>query len=556
MVLSPDEKTHETMGDTENIDIILIASSEITNASTKDALSLDRLELFRNLVFPNMVHHEGTFRTQIDLLNRLYHGLYYSEAGFEQRRNMMNVWNLPSFGGIYLAGFLEAYGLRCGVINNLESEWDRFCAMYGNGNTPLVGISTTFHLGWAPVQRVAKKLRTIDASMRLLVGGALMPTLAMGEPPETWEASLRRAGCEAALFAMNSEHDLLEYVRAGKDDSARAAVPNLAWFDTDGVYRINKTAWHEPLTDAFPVNWAGLDLPFVNRTFQMRTVVGCPFACRFCSYPVLSRGLRCIDMDQVEKMVNEICRIESLRQLIVLDDTANIPRDRFIHFCKLMRKNDLSWYCFLRPQFVDGYIAELMRDSGCEAVSLGVESGNDGILKNMNKMTTASEMANGIAHLHKAGIATAAFFIIGFPGETEGTVRETERFITGAGIDYYMLKDFFYIPSTGVDDIAAEYGLEGYQHVWKHATMDSVEASRLKESLYREMSSVTHLDSNTGMWQLAVMKDAGMTREEILTAQRLMNGIIKDQMTGAFSDSHPAFASLGETLSVARKRNG
>jgi p-methyltransferase len=86
----------------------------------------------------------------------------------------------------------------------------------------------------------------------------------------------------------------------------------------------------------------------------------------------------------------------------------------------MMIKNefDLRWISFFRCSNADEEAIDLMRESGCVGALLGIESGDQKILKYMNKSATLERYKWGMERLHQRGIATFASLICGFPGET------------------------------------------------------------------------------------------------------------------------------------------
>jgi radical SAM superfamily enzyme YgiQ (UPF0313 family) len=70
-----------------------------------------------------------------------------------------------------------------------------------------------------------------------------------------------------------------------------------------------------------------------------------------------------------------------------------------------------------------------MRAAGCNAVSIGIESGNDRVLKEIGKKITVKEVESAVKVLNKAGMPWTSFFMIGFPTETRSDIEETYGFI-------------------------------------------------------------------------------------------------------------------------------
>ncbi len=107
-----------------NIDLIIISQSEIVNFEKYSSLPVDRIELYKQLIYPRMLHYGDGFRSQMDMVNYFQEGTFYSDADYEQRRQLLNVWNLPGFSGMHLANYLLNYGIETRLINFFDSEWD------------------------------------------------------------------------------------------------------------------------------------------------------------------------------------------------------------------------------------------------------------------------------------------------------------------------------------------------------------------------------------------------------------------------------------------------
>jgi anaerobic magnesium-protoporphyrin IX monomethyl ester cyclase len=77
-----------------------------------------------------------------------------------------------------------------------------------------------------------------------------------------------------------------------------------------------------------------------------------------------------------------------------------------------------------------------MKKAGCVRVFFGLESGNDSVLALMNKQTTTREAKRAVLTMKAAGIQVGAFFIVGYPGETDKTILDTLHFASSLPLDY------------------------------------------------------------------------------------------------------------------------
>jgi len=166
--------------------------------------------------------------------------------------------------------------------------------------------------------------------------------------------------------------------------------------------------------------------------FPLITSRGCVYWCDFCStVRMFGRGYR---MRSPKNVVDEMEMIHNkygIGQVTFYDDAFTVNRDRVLKICEELdtRKLDLTWDCGTRVDMVDRKLLKTMRDAGCIAVWLGVESGSEIILGAMNKSIKLNQTRLAYKTAHEVGLMTIANTVLGFPGETEQTARETINFV-------------------------------------------------------------------------------------------------------------------------------
>ncbi|HEY3909058.1 MAG TPA: radical SAM protein [Stellaceae bacterium] len=535
-----------------DLDLILVTQSNVVDYDTFGKLPLDRLELYKPMVYPRMVHYQGRFRSHLDYLNHRKFGKFFDEASYPERRRMLNIWNLPSMSGVHLVNYLAQFGFRVRVINNLDAEWDWFCEAYNACRTPpLVGISSTFYLSWKEIGNIARRLRGFDQEMDIVLGGAFANAETINGDPEAFAQRMRRLGIRYVLHAFNSEPDLRDLLAARRGGGDCAGVSNLAHIEgalKTGGFASGDKRWHEPLLslDDCPPTWHRHNLPFLNRTIQLRTASGCPFACAFCSYPTTAGPWKTVQAEHVRAHLDSVMQIPGIDRVVFIDDTFNVPPHRFRELIKIFAEYPFEWFSFLRVQYVDDEIVRMMKESGCRGVYLGIESASDTVLKNMNKRATASQFARGVNLLNKYDIPYLAAFVLGFPGETAATIQENLDFIRNNGVRFYSLKEFFYMPHTSVHERREEYGLSGNGGKWSHATMTHEEAAEIKLDIFRSVAGSTHIDPDTSLWYMVYLYDQGYDFADIERLQGEINDLTKRQLAAASRGASSAVSASME----------
>lgn len=186
---------------------------------------------------------------------------------------------------------------------------------------------------------------------------------------------------------------------------------------------------------------------------SIMTSYGCPFDCDFCSKPVFGHHLRLRDMDRIFEEIHDI-KDRGYTGLWIADDCFSLDPDHTRRFCKrlISEKLDMGWFCLSRVDRVSPSDIALWQESGCRKVFFGLESGNNEILKLMNKKTTTEDAEKTIALFAQSDIRTAGFFIVGYPGETYETIENTFEWALSLPLDDVSFTIPYPLPGTRLYD--------------------------------------------------------------------------------------------------------
>ncbi len=166
--------------------------------------------------------------------------------------------------------------------------------------------------------------------------------------------------------------------------------------------------------------------------FPLVSSRGCVYWCDFCStVRMFGRGYR---MRSAKNVVDEMQLVHDkygIDQVTFYDDAFSVDRNRVMQICEELhaRNLHLKWDCGTRVDMVDKELMQTMRDAGCFAVWLGVESGSEAILGAMNKKIKIEQTRLAYKTAHKVGLMTIANTVLGFPGETPETAKATIKLI-------------------------------------------------------------------------------------------------------------------------------
>ncbi|HEY2406692.1 MAG TPA: radical SAM protein [Polyangiaceae bacterium] len=186
-------------------------------------------------------------------------------------------------------------------------------------------------------------------------------------------------------------------------------------------------------------------------THIVMTSRGCPWACTFCgAESSWGRGFRGqtvgYTLDALEKATARL----SVKMVQIKDDTFTTNKKRVIELCRGIRQRNLKflWSCDTRVDVLNEELLYEMRLAGCQRLSLGVETGSERILKNINKKITLDEIHQAADMAKRVGIQVRFYMMLGNRGETAETFRETLDFLSRVKPHQYIFSCLSIYPGT------------------------------------------------------------------------------------------------------------
>ena len=152
------------------------------------------------------------------------------------------------------------------------------------------------------------------------------------------------------------------------------------------------------------------------------------------------------------------------RRFYCTDNTFNLPADYARELCRVFSKNALpvSWSCIVYPYRVGEELVADMAHAGCAEVALGFESGSPAMLKSMNKRFSLFDVRHAARLFNKQGIRLNGYLLLGGPGETRESVRESLEFADSLPLAFLKLTTGIRIyPETDLARAAVAEGVIG-----------------------------------------------------------------------------------------------
>lgn len=391
----------------------------------------------------------------------------------------------------YLGSFLHRRGLTFDYINSFQDEKDRLQEILTSESILTAAITTTLYVTIIPVLEIVEFIRACNPTVKIIIGGPFISSQVRTQDNKVLNFLMENLGADFYVNSSQGEQALVEIIYSLKENSDYRNINNI-YYKSGDRYKAAPLKKEDNKLSENMVNWK-LFTGFEQEIVTVRTSISCPFSCAFCGFPQHAGKHQQADIEVIEQELLLLKQLKSVKYVSFIDDTFNLPRHRFKEILKMMIKNRFQWqwFSYFRCQFADKEMLELMKASGCAGVFLGLESGSSRILKNMNKAVTMEEYLRGIEWLKRFDIPTFGCFIVGFPGESLETIRETTAFIKKSEIDFFRAQLWYCDPITPIWREKEKYHIEGAHFNWSHATMDYSQACDLIEKELFSIGSST-----------------------------------------------------------------
>lgn len=472
------------------------------------------------------IDFEGKPHRSMDVLNRFY---YEGKSGEHKLFNNADfLWPVVT----YLGTYLTRRGLSSDYINLFHLEKEKLREKLVKNDVLTIAITTTLYVSAHPILEIISFIKQYNQTAKIVLGGPYISNQVKTTETASLQQMYHYLGADFYVTCQEGELALVNLIRALKNGTDLNQVDNLAYRNGDG-YVMTKTSIESNPLEENMVDYSLFPREEIDQFVTTRTAKSCPFSCSFCGFPQRAGKYKYLGTELIEKELDAIREAGSVTTLTFIDDTFNVPKERFKEIMRLMiRKNyGFKWNIFYRSDHGDEEAIELMGKAGCEGVFLGIESGSDMMLKGMNKTASRKDYLKAIPLLRDAGVSTYASLIIGFPGETYETVGETLSLIEEAKPDFYRAQLWYADPVTPIWNKREQYGIKGSAFNWSHDTMDAATACDLIDKLFLCVENSVWLPQfGFEQWSTFYLQRHGMTMAQIKSFLRSFNAVIKQRL--------------------------
>ena len=364
---------------------------------------------------------------------------------FHPRRDN-SIFRFPPIGLGYIAAYLKQNDISVNLVDCTFLSQEKALERIRVSKPKIIGIQSMFSMKAQSLELA----RLLKEECEMLVAGGPLPTT----NPEAFLHEFN--------VAVNGEGEqtMLDLVNATENGNDLSKVHGITYRDED-TGQIRYTPKQDLIADLDTLPFPSREM-FDNESYKnyykkkfgytttaIMTSRGCPFECDFCSRPVFGNNFRTRTASNVADEIEEV-RSLGYERVWFADDCFTLNPSRLSEICQELnnRRLRIGWECLSRVDTLDPGLIGKMRQAGCLRMFFGIESGNDSILRLMNKQITTKQAEDTVRLCKKEGIQTGAFFIIGYPGENEKTVLDTIKFASSLPLDYLSFTLPYPIPGT------------------------------------------------------------------------------------------------------------
>lgn len=348
------------------------------------------------------------------------------------------VYSQPPLGLALIAAVLEREGYQVTVVEANAFKLRPEDVVQQVNEADIVGLTAMTPTINSAIA-IAKQLKKAHPNLSIVLGGAhatLLPEETMAAVPEI-----------DIIVRGEAEQTIIDLLPALGNRDSLGNIPGITYRNDDEIVNNPSVSQYTNL-DSLPflayhlLPWKtykphpphGRALPFA----AIITSRGCPYRCSYCSKPVFGSKFR---GQSPERVVDEVAYLQKqfgIKEFAFYDDVFTLDKKRAYAIADEIIKRDLKihWTCETRVNLVDRDLLHHIKQAGCYSIAYGIESGSEEILNTLDKDISLKQIEEAARISREVGLQTIGYFMIGSPGESPETIKQTIQFAKKLKLDF------------------------------------------------------------------------------------------------------------------------
>ncbi|PTD93825.1 B12-binding domain-containing radical SAM protein [archaeon SCG-AAA382B04] len=345
----------------------------------------------------------------------------------------------PPLGLAYIAGVLEKQNISVDILDcaALDLDFNDLQNRLKRKNNDLIGITST-------TPTIPEALKTAE-----IANETLDAKIALGGPHPTFthKQILRKNRFVDYVVRGEGEKTFLKLAKRIGPRNNVESIRGISYRE-NGNIEVNPD--REPIEEVDELPFPARHLlpndeyQLFNIKMPLTTMItsrGCPMQCQFCASSAMhGKEVRRRSPNDVVEEIEYVRDEFGIETVAFMDDTFTLFPDWVREFTKKMKQKNLEmgWGCTARADKLDKNLLSEMKEAGCHTLFVGVESGVQGILDNIQKGINLKEIRRAFKVSRDLGIRTIASLVLGLPGETKQSAKKTIEFVKEIKPDYAL----------------------------------------------------------------------------------------------------------------------
>lgn len=373
----------------------------------------------------------------------------------------------PVLGLAYISACLESSGFDCKIFDAYFNSWSEkeLLQHVKEYNPDVIGITAMTHQIVKAAQIAAELKKQLNALV--IIGGCHVTAL-----PERTLAEFPVFDYGVYGEGEKTTPELLKYLQRGTE-SKSCTIKGVA-FRKGGRIFVNEPRLYLTSAELDALPYPAFHHYYGNNPdalanehlhYVMLTSRGCPYNCAFCMQ-VLGRKVRRRAAQNILQEMDYAIEHYGAHTIDFVDEIFLFDSRETRELLQLMIERGfpkrIKWKGLVRANFVNPELITLAKKAGCYRLEMGVESGDNEILRAISKGITVEQVKRAVRIIKKADIPLGTYFILGHPNETIETLRKTVDLAVELNTDTIAVGLMVPYPGTRIFDMAVR-GEGGYR---------------------------------------------------------------------------------------------
>ena len=381
-------------------------------------------------------------------------------------------------GILYISAYLNENNIKNHVFDSTFYSQETQLKFIEDKQPKVVAIYTNLMTKVNVIQLV--KLLNNDAKYGF-------PRIILGGPDITYNLeNYLKIGANFLIIG-EGEQTTLELYHAITNNKDYSEISGIAYLE-DGEIKKTSPRLHMKSLKALPLpNRAAIPVEKYLDTWKtyhgkssmtISTQRGCPYTCKWCSTAVYGQSYRRRPPELVAAELRMLKDTYAPDSIWFVDDVFSVSHKWIKKFHEEVIKQDaiIPFECITRAERLNDEILQLLKEVGCYRIWIGAESGSQKIIDAMDRRVDVDVVKSAIQKTNALGMETGTFIMIGYPGENEGDINKTIRYLKAANPTHFTITVAYPIKGTSLyNEIEDEITVQPH---WETSTDRDIDFKR------------------------------------------------------------------------------